>query len=79
MQKVGGDAGFGSISWLLFRTPLEDVGGPPDQLEGCFFFLSFAHLARAAFRALALRSSAVSLAALVFPPFAPPIFPNATA
>jgi hypothetical protein len=47
-------------------------------------FLSFAflvcdHLALAAFRALALRSSGPSLAALVFPPLDPPIFPNATA
>jgi len=50
-----------------------------DQLEGCFFFPCFAHLARAAFRALALRCSGVILAALVFPPFAPPIFPKATA
>jgi len=39
----------------------------------------FAHLAFAAFFALALRSSGVSLAALLFPPFEPPIFPNATA
>lgn len=43
------------------------------------FFFSFAHLARAAFRALALLSSGVSFAALIFPPFDPPILPNATA
>ncbi len=49
------------------------------QSEGGFLFLSFAHLARAAFRALALLCSGVSLAARVFPPFEPPILPKATA
>jgi hypothetical protein len=49
-----------------------------------FFFFSkgffvFAHLARAAWRALALRCSGVSLAALFLPPFEPSIFPSATA
>jgi hypothetical protein len=49
-----------------------------------YFFFSLivfvlAHLANAAFRALVLLSSAVSLAARVLPPFEPPIFPNATA
>lgn len=33
----------------------------------------------AAFRALALRCSGVSLAALFLPPFEPPILPSATA
>ena len=46
---------------------------------GHFFLPSFDHLASAAFRALALRSSGVSFAALLLPPFAPPIFPRATA
>jgi hypothetical protein len=36
----------------------------------------FDHLAIAAFRALALRCSGVSLAALFLPPFEPPILPN---
>ncbi len=44
-----------------------------------FSFFCLAHLARAALLALALLSSGVSLAALLFPPFEPPIFPNATA
>jgi hypothetical protein len=44
-----------------------------------FSFFSLAHLARAAFLALALLSSGLSLAARLFPPFEPPIFPNATA
>jgi len=44
-----------------------------------FFFLSFSHRANAAFRALALRSAGVSFAARLLPPFAPPIFPKATA
>ena len=42
-------------------------------------FLTFAHLANAAFRALALRCSVVSRAALFLPPLEPPIFPSATA
>jgi hypothetical protein len=42
-------------------------------------FFAFAHLATAALRALALRSSGVSFAALFLPPFEPPILPNATA
>jgi hypothetical protein len=49
---------------------------------GSFFtldFFTFAHRASAAFRALALRSSGVSLAALVLPPLEPPIFPRAIA
>lgn len=36
-------------------------------------------VARAALRALAVRSSGLSLAALIFPPFEPPSFPSATA
>jgi hypothetical protein len=42
-------------------------------------FFAFAHLASAALRALTLRCSGVSLAALFLPPFEPPIFPSATA
>jgi hypothetical protein len=42
-------------------------------------FFCLAHLARAAFLALALLSSGLNLAARLFPPFEPPIFPNATA
>jgi hypothetical protein len=42
-----------------------------------FFFRD--HRARAALRALALRCSAVSLAARAFPPFKPPNRPSATA
>src|ERR1035438_5809789 len=38
----------------------------------CFSFFCLAHLARAAFLALALLSSALSLAARLFPPFEPP-------
>ncbi len=49
----------------------------------CYFlsfnFLTLAHLASAAFRAPAVRSSGVSLAALVLPPLEPPIFPRAIA
>ena len=44
-----------------------------------FSVRGLAHLAFAAFLALALLSSGVSLAALLFPPFEPPIFPKATA
>lgn len=44
-----------------------------------FSFFCLAHLARAAFLALALLSSGLSMAARLFPPFEPPIFPNATA
>ncbi len=44
-----------------------------------FFFLVLAHRAKAALRALALRSSGVSLAARALPPFEPPILPKATA
>jgi hypothetical protein len=44
-----------------------------------FFFLAFAHLVCTALRAIALRSSGVSFAALDFPPFEPPILPKATA
>jgi hypothetical protein len=43
-----------------------------------FSFFWLAHLARAAFLALALLSSGLSLAARLFPPFEPSIFPNAT-
>jgi hypothetical protein len=44
-----------------------------------FSFFRLAHLATAAFLALALLSSGLSIAARLFPPFEPPIFPNATA
>jgi hypothetical protein len=43
------------------------------------FCLAFAHLARTAFRALALRSSGVIFAALAGPPLRPPLRPRATA
>jgi hypothetical protein len=51
----------------------------PFNRRVAYCFLFFAHLASAAFRALALLSSGVSLAARVFPPFEPPILPKATA
>src|SRR3984893_3954619 len=50
-----------------------------DATGGVFVFLDLAHLARAALRALALRCSGVKRAALILPPFAPPLFPHATA
>jgi hypothetical protein len=43
----------------------------------CFF--AFAHLAKTAFRALALRSSGVIFAARAGPPLSPPLRPRATA
>src|SRR5947209_146855 len=43
------------------------------------FFPVFDHRARAAFRALSARSSAVSFLARAFPPFNPPKRPSATA
>src|SRR5262249_12284253 len=46
-------------------------------LDDCFF--SRAHLARAAFLALAVRCACVSLAALALPPLRPPRRPKATA
>jgi hypothetical protein len=42
-------------------------------------FPFFAHRARATFRALARRCSAVSFRARAFPPFNPPSRPSATA
>jgi len=63
-----------TAGWILTATASRDYGS-----FACFAFVTFDHRARAAFRALALRCSGVSLAALVFPPLEPPIFPKAIA
>jgi hypothetical protein len=69
---------------ILGRNCSAIEGTSADQALSYVFFcgalvLALAHLARAAFLALALLSSGLSMAARLFPPFEPPIFPNATA
>jgi hypothetical protein len=67
-----------SILMISSFTLISTVN-PPFHYAAFFCFLTFAHLANTAFRALSLRSSAVMLAALAGPPIFPPLRPNATA
>jgi hypothetical protein len=73
-----------TLRQLRFANPDLGIGHPrwreiTKNDDYYFSFFCLAHLARAAFLALALLSSGVKLAARLFPPFEPPIFPNATA